>query len=258
MKAIVVNTKGGASKSTVALQVMAGYMLYKNQEVELIELDDENKDAESFGKTKVKTKQVKVGDGSGMSEILRENIKLDDKNVIIDVGGNKTTTLFIDAMKKSYLYELLDVIIIPMSGGSQDLKNATKTYEMVKGFNKKIIFALSRVRNPDRIEIQYGDFFDTYMDFDYFILKDSDVIDLSRQIEKTVYETASDEKYGEMLGGVMRDALLARDDAQFKFASIKREIFEESKDYVKDILVPAWDTIENVLESTTPKAKKES
>ncbi|MDD3592373.1 MAG: hypothetical protein PHO65_07010 [Sulfurovum sp.] len=247
MKIAVLNTKGGASKSTVALQVLGAYFLKKEEPVEVIELDDENKDAESFSKTAIKTRQVKVGDGSAMSEILRSNIKLDDSNLVIDVGGNKTTTLFIDALKKSFLYEALDLIVIPMSGGSQDLKNAEKTYEMVKPFNKKILFALSRMRNIERKEIQYGEFFKTFPKMPYIILKDSDVIDLSRQIEKTVFEVANDVKYGETLGEIMKDALLTKNDDKFKFISVKREIFEESKEYVADILEPAWEKIEKVL-----------
>jgi hypothetical protein len=134
-----------------------------------------------------------------------------------------------------------------MSGGSQDLKNAERTYEMVKPFNKKVLFALSRMRNIERKEIQYGEFFKTFPKMPYIILKDSDVIDLSRQIEKTVFEVANDIKYGETLGEMMKDALLSKNDDKFKFVSVKREIFEESKEYVADILEPAWEKIEKVL-----------
>ena len=57
---IIVNTKGGASKSTVAMQVIAPYFLGKEQEVELIELDNQNQDAKIFSKSKIKTKQINV------------------------------------------------------------------------------------------------------------------------------------------------------------------------------------------------------
>jgi len=72
MTIAVVNTKGGASKSTVAFQVAAASFLEKKQEVQLIEFDDENKDSETFSNSKIKSSQVEIGDGTDVDEVLKE------------------------------------------------------------------------------------------------------------------------------------------------------------------------------------------
>lgn len=56
MNIIIVNTKGGASKSTTAMQIIAPYFIGKEQGVELLELDNQNQDAQIFLKSKIKTK----------------------------------------------------------------------------------------------------------------------------------------------------------------------------------------------------------
>ena len=125
MTIAVVNTKGGASKSTVAFQVAAASFLAKNQEVQLIEFDDENKDSETFSSSKIESYQVEIGDGTDIEEVLKNTLLVSSsENLVIDVGGNKTTTIIIDGLKKTRLYRKIDLFIIPMSGGHQDLKNA--------------------------------------------------------------------------------------------------------------------------------------
>ena len=119
----VVNTKGGASKSTVAFQVAAASFLTKKQEVQQIEFDDENKDSETFSNSKIRSTQVEIGDGTDVDEVLKNTLLVpNDKNLVIDVGGNKTTTSIIEGLKKTRLYRKIDLFIIPMSGSYQDLK----------------------------------------------------------------------------------------------------------------------------------------
>ena len=90
------------------------------------------------------------------------------------------------------MYKKVTVFLIPMSGGSQDLKNAKKTLVTILEMdsNANIMFCLSRVRNPKRVQFQYGDFFNDkeLQKYPYIVLKDSDVIDLSRKLKKSVYE----------------------------------------------------------------------
>ena len=245
MTIAVVNTKGGASKSTVAFQVAAASFLAKKQEVQLIEFDDENKDSETFSNSKIKSSQVEIGDGTDVDEVLKDTILVPkDKNIVIDVGGNKTTTIILEGLKKTRLYRKIDLFIIPMSGGYQDLKNAEKTYEMIKGFGVPVIFALSRVRNPKRLQFQYGDFFRAFPKEKYFILTDSDVIDLSRTQKKSVYEIAFDTNTKKGFEKALDDAFDADDNDKIAQFSTLLQIFDESEEYVNDILTPAFEALE--------------
>ena len=115
-KIIVVNTKGGSAKSTTSFQVVGSYFLSKNLSAQLLEFDDENKDSEHFTKSTIKTDRVEVNGGDGLNDTLREWF-LKDENLVFDIGGNKTTTLFIEALKSSRMYKRVDLVIIHMSGG---------------------------------------------------------------------------------------------------------------------------------------------
>jgi hypothetical protein len=245
MTIAVVNTKGGASKSTVTFQVAAASFLAKKQEVQLIEFDDENKDSETFSNSKIKSSQVEIGDGTDVDEVLKDTILVPkDKNIVIDVGGNKTTTIIIEGLKKTRLYRKIDLFIIPMSGGYQDLKNAEKTYEMIKGFDVPVIFALSRVRNPKRLQFQYGDFFRAFPEAEYLILTESDVVDLSRRNGKSIYEIAFDEAEKKALEEMLDDAFDDDDNRRIAQFSTLLQIYDESEVYVETILSPAFEVIE--------------
>lgn len=60
MNIVIINSKGGSSKSTTAMQIIATYFLAKGQDVELLELDNQNQDAKIFSKSRIKTKQISV------------------------------------------------------------------------------------------------------------------------------------------------------------------------------------------------------
>ena len=249
-KIMIINTKGGSSKSTFALQVAATYFLKNGEAVKLIEFDDENRDSENFVYSSVKTKQIKVEDGKYMSDTLREELLNGDdgySNIIFDVGGNKTTIHVLNGFKKSMLFSKVDLIIIPMSGGSQDFQNAVKTYNLVKEFNIPIIFGLSRVRNLTRILSQYKDYFQYFVNEKYMVLTDSDVIDLSRELKKSVYEIGEDSEYKHIVEAALFDALRENDNNKAKKLSIEFEILNEAVEYCVEVLSPAWNVIDSIL-----------
>jgi len=245
----VLNTKGGASKSTFAFQVLGGYFLARNKPVTLLEFDDENKDSDKFKNSSIHTKQVKVGDGSAITDILRKAIleKDGDDSLILDVGGNKTTTIFIDGLKKSFLHKKIDLFIIPMSGGYQDLDNAIKTYDLVKGFGVNVVFGLSRIRNMERTAFQYAEFFRYFPTQTHLKLKESDVIDLSRTSKKSVYEIAIDEELKTSIEASLSEAFDQRDNTKAKFLSFQYEVAVEAQDYLESILAPAWESLDGIL-----------
>ena len=247
----VINTKGGSSKSTVAFQVVASMFLYQKKSVKLIEFDDENRDSETFSNSKIESTQIEIGNGDDLDNILRDTLLSDEsENLVIDVGGNKTTTLIIDGLRKTRLYRKIDLFIIPMSGGYQDLINAKKSFEMVKQFNVPTIFALSRVRNPKRLHFQYGEFFRLFPNEKYFILTDSDVIDLSRTQKKSVYEIAYDTQTKKAFEDALDKAFDDNDNKKIGMLSTILQIFDESEIYFNDILKPTFKMINNLIENS--------
>lgn len=249
---IITNGKGGASKSTTTIQVGGAYALHKGLKVKVFELDDENKDSQNFIKSIILSEQVEVGDGTEITTTLRDLFTNNGVDInLFDVGGNKTTTIFLDGLKKSRMFKKVDLFIIPMSGGSQDLKNAKKTLETILEMdtNANIMFCLSRVRNPKRVQFQYGDFFndEDLKKYPHIVLKDSDVIDLSRKLKKSVYELATDSDSKKGIEDAFDKALDDNDNPKITSLSIMLEIYDEAEDYLKTTLIPAFNELDKAL-----------
>jgi len=250
---LVTQSKGGASKSTVAMQVVAPYFLAKVQEIELLELDNQNQDAKIFSKSKIKTKQINVDSNSkDLNQTVRDLFLTENKNnTVLDVGGNATTTNFLQSLKSTHMYNMIDLFIIPMSGGSQDLKNLKEILKIILDMNKnaKVLFALSRVRNPKRVQFQYGDFFqDKELNkYPHIILPESDCIDLSRKLKKTVYELAQDEQEKENINQKLLEAFDKNDKNSIYSYSLIMEILEDSQNYKSEVIDIAHQVLDEVL-----------
>ncbi len=203
---IIPQTKGGVGKSTVAMQVIAPYLFKKHgKKVTYIEIDDENNDSKSFTQTNIVNKRML---GTNKITELDEMILMDDNHeIIVDVGGNKTSTLVLDEIKKVGSFGNVKWII-PLGDGELDGKNAIATMKKIKRIEnepeKNIIFALNRAINmePDYIEEQFINFFghkyldsnsvicDFVKDPKYFPVKNDKVITMSRYLGSTVWEMA--------------------------------------------------------------------
>jgi len=124
-KIIVLNSKGGVGKSTTSTQILAPYLYIKNgqnDKVNLIEFDDENEDSLSFQDSEILTpKRVKI-EGNDLDSALTDNV-LDFDNVVLDIGGNKTTTFVINSLIDSGIINAFDLIVIPLTDGEQDAVN---------------------------------------------------------------------------------------------------------------------------------------
>ncbi|MCT7591083.1 hypothetical protein [Aliarcobacter butzleri] len=250
---LIVQSKGGASKSTTAMQVIAPYFLAKEQGVELLELDNQNQDAKIFTKSKIKTKQINVdANAKDLNQTIRDLFLAESKNnIVLDIGGNTTTSNFLQSLKSTHMYNMVDLFVIPMSGGSQDLKNAKDTLQMILAMNSnaKVLFALSRVRNPKRVQFQYGDFFQDQdlKKYPYIILPESDCIDLSRKLKKTVFELAQDEQEKDNINQKLLEAFDKNDKNSIYSYSLIMEIFEDSQAYKTEVIDVAHKVIDEVL-----------
>ena len=250
---LVVQSKGGASKSTTAMQIISTYFLAKGQEIELWELDNQNQDAKIFSKSKIKTKQIIVDSNSkDLNQTVRDLFLSENKNnTVLDVGGNATTTNFLRSLKSTHMYNMVDLFIVPMSGGSQDLKNAKECLKIILDMNKnvKVLFALSRVRNPKRVQFQYGDFFEDkeLNKYPHIILPESDCIDLSRKLKKTVYELAQDEQEKENINQKLLESFDKNDKNSIYSYSLILEILEDSQNYKTEVIDVAHQVLDEVL-----------
>ena len=247
------NTKGGSSKSTSTTQSIATYFLAVGQEVELLELDNQNQDAKIFSKSKIKSTQINVdANAKDLNQTIRDLFLGEDKNnKVMDIGGNATTSNFLQSLKSTHMYNMVDLFIIPMSGGSQDLKNAKDTLQMilVMNSNANVLFALSRVRNPKRVQFQYGDFLqdEKLKKYPYIILPESDCIDLSRKLKKTVYELAQDEQEKENINQKLLEAFNKNDKNSIYSYSLILEILEDSENYKIEVIDVAHQVLDEVL-----------
>lgn len=229
------------------MQCAAAYYLSRGEEVTLHELDDENRDALCFDRTKILTNQIKVEDGSDLSLELTKILSKRETNAVIDVGGNRSTTITLEALARSRMSIAVDLFIIPMSGGSQDFINAVKTYEMIKDFNRPIIFALSRARRPlkdPRVRYQFSNFFEKFPKAKFFFLRDSDAVDLSRDTGLTILELAQDSHFKAGLENQIATCFQAGDDNGIFAAQTMLDIYDDAGEWYTECLKPAFKLID--------------
>ena len=252
-KVVIANDKGGASKSTTSFQIFGAYFLYKKLNGTVVEFDDENRDTKNFTDSKIKTRQVKVGDSLTAelkNRVLREFTS--PEICAYDVGGNKTTTIFFETLRTTRMYKKVDLWVIPASGGHQDIENMEKTYNKIKEINKnaKILLSLSKVRNIENYKFQYRKLFANPIlnQLPYIVIQDSDVIDLSRDMHKSAFEIAVDTNSKTELEKVFETYIDQENIDQEKVIELSTtlSVFDQSEDFLQEILKPAFDVISKV------------
>lgn len=223
---ITINSKGGVGKSTFASSILTAYLFVKNKEkTKLIEIDDENKDSIIFNKTKIfDSKIIKTKEIEKIDEIFFTN---DD--VIIDIGGNKTASLFLQEIEKIGLQEkefTKIVWCIPLGRGMQDGANALDTHNFIKNIdaNAKILFVLSasNSENQEELEFEFLNFFghkilktpfaimqkEYITDVKYVSVKNSNLVNNSRSFFQTIFDISLNETdYATQLREIMREIM---------------------------------------------------
>jgi hypothetical protein len=258
---IIPQTKGGVGKSTVAMQIIAPFLYKKHgKKVTYIEIDDENNDSKSFTRTDIVNKRML---GTNKLTELDELILTDDNHeVIIDVGGNKTSSLVLDEIKKIGTYNNVKWII-PLGDGELDGKNAIATMNKIRKIEpnaeKNMFFALNRAisMEADYIEEQFINFFghkylnsdsvicDFVKDPNFFPVKNDKVITISRYLGSTVWEMAfnnTDFAQKAVQAKELGDLASARKYLFF------RRMQTESKDYTIDVLYKIFAKLEQWIE----------
>jgi len=242
---IIPQTKGGVGKSTVAMQVIAPYLYKKHgKKVTYIEIDDENNDSQSFTRTEIVNKKML---STNRIQELDEMILMDDNHeIIVDVGGNKTSSLVLEEISKVGTFGNVKWII-PMGDGELDGKNAIATMKKLKKIESNsqdnLMFALNRAINieDDYLHEQFINFFghkylannSTITDFvkdpKFFALKNDKVITMSRYLGSTVWEMAYNNT--DFTQKAIQAKELGDIDSAKKYLFFRR-IQTEAKDYV--------------------------
>lgn len=246
---IIPQTKGGVGKSTVAMQVIAPYLYKKHgKKVTYIEIDDENNDSMSFNRTEIVNKRML---GTNKISELDEMILMDSNHeVIVDVGGNKTSSLVLEEIKKVGSFGNVKWII-PLGDGELDGKNAIATMKKIKKIEENpeenTIFALNRAisMEPDYIHEQFINFFghkylgnnsvicDYIKKPKFFPIKNDKIITLSRYVGSTVWEMAHNNT------DFAKKAMESKDAGDMESARkylFFRRMQTEAKDYVLNTL----------------------
>lgn len=259
LKVLVVSSKGGVGKSTIAMQIIAPYLYEKNnkQKIALYEFDDENNDSLSYGASNLTSRElINVEEFIIMEKFIE--ILSKDEFCCIDVGGNKSTTLCLDTIRDCGMINEIDLVVIPLLDGEQDAINAKKTYKRLKELDSSltIVFALNRVKNIKFIEYQFDNYFgDIRGIFDdtnaliydieekenYIAIEDSDIIKYSRRFGMTIYEIAIQE----------RDFIIeiqnTNEEKQKKLIAFKNYVYQHGKKYYLEVLNCCFKKLDTIL-----------
>ena len=255
---IIPQTKGGVGKSTLAMQVIAPYLYKKHgKKITYIEIDDENNDSESFNRTEIVNKRMLQ---TNKLKELDEMILMDDNHeIIVDVGGNKTSTLVLEEIKKVGTFDNVKWIV-PLGDGELDGKNAIATMKKLKKIESNaednLIFALSRAISTenDYLEEQFINFFghrylgsnstitDIVQNPNYIPIVNDKIITISRYLGSTVWEMAHNNT------DFAKKAIEAKELGDVESARkylFFRRIQTEAKDYVLNNLNGVFCSLDN-------------
>jgi hypothetical protein len=149
----LVNTKGGAGKSTISFHLLPYFL--KEKDFEVIEIDDNNVTATTFAASYLldgRVKSVSVEQGTEeLERIVVENMIDAEKMTIIDAGGGNDTRAVIKMIKDSAALKDETLFIIPYFPDFAQLDNVQQTVEMLQGCNYIVVLNNTNLRQDDEM-----------------------------------------------------------------------------------------------------------
>ncbi len=265
IKILIISSKGGVGKSTIAMQIATPYLYINNNKkpIKYFEFDDDNKDFLSFGASSLSIRHnVEVS-----SDFLRDDLTeifSKDESICVDIGGNKTTSYALKAFRDSGMINLVDLVIIPLLDGEQDGINASIIYNTIKHLNPniKILFILNKVKDINKIKYQFENYFGdprgifskkytlTYLpknDFNnYAMMLDNDVVKYSRRFGLTIYEMAKQDR--DFITDLRKNMDNYTSEKEIKLLSFKNYMDNATKEYYQEVIIPIFKKIDTILE----------
>jgi hypothetical protein len=253
-KIVVINNKGGVGKTTSSNELFAPFLSFENnmEQTVVYEFDEEN----THGKMYVNSDCIKFSPQKTSGSKLQKNITnilLNKNHCVIDIGANKSTTYFLEALSKSALDDIISLVAIPLGDGEQDSLNARNIYRKIRKMNQSIpiVFVLSRY-NPNReLEYQFDYFFEDLIptveekDKKWIVLEDSDCIKYSRREGKTIFELSYENiDFKKMIKKAINKN---KSEEKIKQLSRKNQMYAEMIEYRQNTLIPAFNKIKEII-----------
>jgi hypothetical protein len=190
------------------------------------------------------------------------DLVLGHKHLIVDIGGNKTTSVLLDALEGNGMMDGFDLFVIPLMDGEQDAVNAIRVYKKVRAISSSIaiLFALSKVDKNMSLEMQFFDWFGdvkdringvpglieevALTDRNIILIHSSDVIKYSRIFGNTVYEIAA--KSTEDMKVQLLQAIKNKEETVARKLSYKMDILRKSIRYKQETLEPCFKVLKGI------------
>jgi len=262
LKVLVLSSKGGVGKSTLAMQVITPYLYTKNlkNKIKFYEFDDENIDLLSYGGSTLSNREaIDVEEFVIMDKFIE--ILSQDEFCCIDVGGNKSTTLCLDTLNDCGMIDEVDLVVIPLLDGEQDAINAKKVYSQLLEISPDVTisFALNRVKNTKFVKYQFDNFFGDIRGIfeskhavvnslkkrhkeNFIIIEDSDIIKYSRKFGLTIYEIAEQKR------DFISEFKDVSHEKEKKVLAFKNYVYQNGKKYYENVLQSCFHKIDTIVE----------
>lgn len=157
---VVVNTKGGVGKSTIASQVLPVLFRDANKKIRIYEIDDNNRTFYENSKLEFRTLKIEKTE-EAIDEVQFALDLGEDIINIVDAGGGNDTKAVLTSIRKAKLKDL--TYLIPINDDFEQFDNVKNTIEFIRDFDasSKIFLIFNRVISleMDDIKKQFIAFF---------------------------------------------------------------------------------------------------
>lgn len=248
MNVLVVTTKGGSGKSTIAQQVLAPMLssALTDSVVKLVEIDPMNWDCLSLAESRLFEPVALRPEEAPekIPELLFSGVPL-----VIDVGGNITAKDSLDFLTKSAALEAVDLVVIPSSFGKQDVLNARSLYEQLSVVAPTVV-ALNMAKDPEKPKAQFPFFFG-YAEIEplfdpqrtpYVVIPFTELVNYSKAYGLTIAEIA--EEPVETLRQELKEAIRQKDSEKAKFLVERIYLIERAREFMKYVSKSVWPRLE--------------
>jgi shikimate kinase len=265
---ILVSTKGGVGKSTIAQQVVLPFLADadKDSKISLIEVDDNNNSSINLKNSQiVNFENYNVEDGSTESQRKLSEI-FNNKNVVIDAGGGNDTKILLQNMSNLQLSSLC-IFYIPVLKNKANMRNAISAYKDIKESSpeSRVVFILNQVINKDNLKNEFSYFFgnkELMIDgvpkeilkdelVEIVSLENTNVFDYAEDLGLTAYEIGKEDLN---VGAVLAEAHKQGQEALDK-AIARNKIYADCKSFLNKELRPLFLTLAEFI-SPSNKSKK--